>query len=187
MDTRSKKSTDTLNKQKRIVIPLRSAIKWLVRLRRSPRAIAGGFALGTFIAFTPTIGFQIVLAIFFATVLKMNRPAAIVTVWITNAATMAPIYTFNYWVGSFLWSGPQISEVYKTFAAITVQLLTMNVWEMQRQFKTVLELGTEIVIPLVIGSFLVGICAALLVYALSIALIHTILVKRAKKHTLDPR
>ena len=67
-------------KKKRIVIPYRSVIKWLVRLRRSPRAIAGGFALGTFVAFTPTMGIQFVIVFFLATILNLNRPDSFVTV-----------------------------------------------------------------------------------------------------------
>jgi uncharacterized protein (DUF2062 family) len=174
-------------RKKRIVLPFRSVLKWLVRLRRSPRAIAGGFALGTFIAFTPTIGFQIGLVILLATAFNLNRPAAIVTVWITNVATMAPIYTFNYWVGSFIWSGPNVSEVYKAFVAITLQLMKMDIWEIKRQFSTVLSLSTEIVIPLTIGSLIVGLIASILVYLLSLSLIYTILVKRVKKQKLTSR
>lgn len=187
MSGQPNKGIKTLKKSKRIVIPFRSAIKWLVRLRRSPQAIAGGFALGTFIAFTPTIGFQIALVLFLATVFNFNRPAAISSVWITNAATMAPVYTFNYWVGSFIWPGPDVSEVHKTFVNITLQLLKMDVWEMQRQFRTVLDLGSDIIIPLIIGSFLVGIGAAVFVYLLAISLLYTLLAKRAKKHRLDNR
>ena len=172
---------------KRIVIPFRSVFKWLVRLRRSPRAIAGGFALGVFVAFTPTLGFQIVLVIFLATFLNLNRPAAILSVWITNAATMAPIYTFNYWIGSFLWSGPPVGEVYKTFVSIGMQLLKMDFWAFKEQFDTILGLSTAIVAPLLIGSTIVGFIAASLAYLTAIALIHTILKKRRRKRSLDNR
>ena len=171
----------TKRRRKRIVIPFRSVFKWLVRLRRSPRAIAGGFALGVFIAFTPTIGFQILLVILLTTLFNLNRPAGILSVWITNAATMAPIYTFNYWIGSFFWSGPPIAEVYETFVAITIKLLKLDIWAFKEQFDTILGLSTAIVIPLIIGSFVVGLSAALLVYLCAITLIQTVLEKRKKK------
>ncbi len=109
-------------KKKRIVIPYRSVVKWLVKLRRSPQAIAGGFALGTFVAFTPTMGIQFFIAMILATLLNMNRPAAFVMIWITNIATVAPIYTFNYWVGSIFWEGPSVNEVYRTFMDLTAKL-----------------------------------------------------------------
>jgi len=173
--------------KRRIVIPFRALLKWLARLRRSPRAIAGGFALGAFIAFTPTVGFQIILVIFLTTLFNLNRPAGILSVWITNAVTMAPIYTFNYWVGSFFWSGPPVAEVYKTFAAAGVQLIKMNIWAFKEQFDTMLGLSSTIFIPLLIGSVIVGIIAAALTYLVAISLIYTVLTKRRKKQVLTNR
>ncbi len=172
-------------KQKqRIVIPFRAVFKWLVRLRRSPRAVAGGFALGVFIAFTPTIGLQIIIVIFLGTLLNLNRPAAIIAVWITNVATMVPIYTFNYWVGSLIWEGPPVTEVYKTFAAMGAQLVTLNFWDFWEQFEFMLGLSTSIIIPLLIGSLLVGIICAALTYLVCMSVIRMALKKRQKKRLL---
>jgi uncharacterized protein (DUF2062 family) len=168
-------------KSKRIVIPYRSLIKWLVRLRRSPRAISGGFALGTFIAFTPTIGVQFAIVIFLATLLNLNRPAALIAIWITNAATMAPIYTFNYLIGTFVWPGPPVSEVYGTFQQLALTLLRLEVWDMFNQFAEVINLGREIIIPLLIGSTIVGLLSAALVYAISQRLISYLMARREKR------
>lgn len=168
-------------KKKRIIIPFRSVFKWLVRLRRSPRAIAGGFTLGTFIAFTPTIGFQIPLVIFIATILNLNRPAAVLSVWITNAATMAPIYAFNYWVGSLFLPGPPVSEVYDTFVKVAKELVKIDIWKLREQFSTMVALTSEIIVPLTIGSIIVGLAAAVLTYLVSITLIHTFLSRKQRK------
>lgn len=159
-------------------------LKWLVRLRRSPKAIAGGFALGTFVAFTPTFGIQIGIVVILATLLNVNRPAALVTIWITNAATIAPIYTFNYWVGSFFFSGPAVSEVYKSFLDLAARLVKMQVWEMLDQFLVVMTMGREIIIPLIVGSTIVGLVAALIVHLLAMVTIRYILVKRNRKRLL---
>lgn len=169
--------------KKRIVIPYRSAIKWLVRLRRSPRAISGGLALGTFVAFTPTIGVQFAIVIFLATIFNLNRPAALLTIWITNAATMAPIYTFNYFIGTLFWSGPPVREVYGTFQELAINLLRFEIWDMLEQFKAVLQLGREIIIPLLIGSTIVGLLAAGLTYLISHSLIRYMLARREQKRT----
>ena len=171
-------------KKKRIVIPYRSAIKWLVRLRRSPRAIAGGFALGTFVAFTPTVGVQIFIVMFLATVLNLNRPAAFVAIWITNIATVAPIYTFNYWVGSLFWQGPSVQDVYRTLLELTARLARMNLWDILDQFREVMSLGREIFIPLVIGSVIVGAVAAACAYLVSFALIRYLTIRRNRKRKL---
>lgn len=128
----------SIEKRKRIVIPYRPVIKWIVRLRRSPRAIAGGLALGTFVAFTPTVGVQFAIAIFLATLLGMNRPASLVTIWITNPATIAPVYTFNYWVGKLIWPGPPVGEVYGSFVDLAAKLLSLDVWDFFDQFRTVI-------------------------------------------------
>lgn len=171
-------------KKKRIIIPYRSFIKWLVRLRRSPRAIAGGFALGTFVAFTPTMGIQFFIVMFLATILNMNRPAAFVTIWITNIATVTPIYTFNYWVGSLFWEGPSVKEVYRTFMGLTAKLARMDLWHIMDQFRVVRSLGQEVIIPLLIGSVIVGVIAAVLVYLASFGLISYLSIRRNRKRVL---
>lgn len=168
----------------RVVIPYRPVLKWIVRLRRSPRAIAGGFALGTFVAFTPTFGVQFGIALLLATFLNVNRPAAFVTVWITNVVTLAPIYTFNYWVGSLFFSGPSVAEVYKVFLALTAKLVKIEIWEMLDQFRVLMGLGREIIIPLILGSCIVGSVVAVIVYMFSMLVIRYILVVRARKRKL---
>ncbi len=170
---------------KKIIIPYRPVIKWLVRLRRSPRAIAGGFALGTFVALTPTIGIQFFIVIFLATFLNLNRPAAFLTIWITNVATMAPIYTFNYWIGSFFWEGPTVGEVYRVLLDLTAKVMKMNVWDLVDQFRIVAVLSRDVIIPLIIGSVIVGLIAAALVYISSMALLRYLLTKKHKKRILN--
>lgn len=168
----------------RIIIPYRSVLKWLVRLRRSPRAIAGGFALGAFVAFTPTIGVQFGIALVLATLLNVNRPASFVTIWITNVVTMAPIYTFNYWVGSLFISGPAVSEVYKVFLDLTAKLVKIEIWDMLDQFKVLMGLGREIIVPLIAGSLIVGTVVAGIIYLLSMLAIRYFLMVRARKRTM---
>ena len=171
-------------RRRRIVIPFRAVFKWLVRLRRSPRAVAGGFAVGTFIAFTPTFGVQIFLAIFLATLINVNRPAAVVAVWITNVATLVPIYTFNYWIGSLIWPGPPVAEVYRTFGTMAANLLKLDIWDFLEQFEIMRSLSTAIVAPLFIGSFIAGSIAALLTYIVSLKILGTLLKKRREKRVL---
>ena len=137
-----------------------------------------------FIAFTPTLGVQIVLALFIATLINVNRPAAAVTVWITNVATMVPIYTFNYWVGSLIFSGPPVREVYGTFADLGARLVKLEIWNLRDQFEIMLTLSSSIFIPLLIGSLIVGLAAALLTYLSALIIIRAFLRKRSKKRVL---
>ena len=170
----------------RVVIPFRAILKWLVRLRRSPRAIAGGFALGTFIAMTPTFGIQLGIAILLATFMNVTRPAAMLAVWVSNVATIAPIYTFNYGVGKMFCGGPDVKVVYATFLDVAAKLVKFEIWEMFDQFEVVMGLGREIVIPLVVGSILVGLVCGFIAYLLSMVLLQIVLVYYRRRKGLPP-
>ena len=71
-----------------------------IRIRGEPREIGLGFALGLFIGMSPSMGFQMALAIFFAALLKWNKISAAVAVWITNPVTAPLIYSMNYLIGA---------------------------------------------------------------------------------------
>src|SRR5210317_2635894 len=109
-----------------IFLRLLPVLRWLIRLRGSPQAIAGGFSLGLFIALTPTIGLQIVLAFFLATALNVNRPAAVLAVWITNPITIPAIFSINYWLGSLVWEGPSVIVVSNRLFELASQLTTFD-------------------------------------------------------------
>ncbi len=59
------------------------------------RAIKGGLVLGVFVALTPTIPFQMLLAALGALPWKLNLAVALVACWITNPITLVPIYLFS--------------------------------------------------------------------------------------------
>lgn len=82
--------------------PLGKAYDRFIRIRGNPREIGLGFALGVFLGFTPTMGIQLALAVFFASLLKWNKYAAAIGVWITNPVTAPFIYGFTYFVGNRL-------------------------------------------------------------------------------------
>ncbi len=58
----------------------------------SPHRIALGVALAMFVAFLPLIGIQTAVAIGLAALFRANKAVCIPIVWITNPATMWPIY-----------------------------------------------------------------------------------------------
>jgi len=65
-------------------------------------ALAGGLALGLFVAFTPTIPFQMLLATLGALFLSVNLPVAVLACWVTNPLTALPIYLAARRLGEFL-------------------------------------------------------------------------------------
>lgn len=175
----------TQKKRRNLLLKIRPILRWVLKLRASPKAIAGGLGLGTFIAFTPTVGVQLIIAFFTATLFNMNRPASILPVWITNPVTVAPIYTFNYWLGLRFCEGPPLSEVSGLFLDIGKTMARLDVWDFKEQFLAVLNMGKEILVPLLLGSLIIGAVAGVLVYGVSLKLLSLFLSRRADKRLLN--
>ncbi len=64
-----------------------------------PHRLAMGLAIGMFITFTPTVGFQMALVVFFAWLLRANKVVGLPLVWISNPATIVPIFYVCYRIG----------------------------------------------------------------------------------------
>jgi len=168
----NKKYTPKRLRQK-ILIYLRR----LIRLRSTPRAIGLGCALGIFIAFTPTVGIQILLAAFLSSIFSANQPVAIIFVWVTNPFTFPFVYGFTYWVGNFFWSGPPLSKVKGILMKTDYALDKEEVWAFYDRLKTVISLWRDVFIPLTIGGIIVGIIAGSVAYMIVLQVIG-----RYKKH-----
>lgn len=139
-----------------------------VRLLRSPGApkeIAGGMALGLFIALLPIMGLQMPVAVAVAELLRrlahihLSRIAAAAGVWLTNPVTAAPIYGLCYVIG-------------RPFA----RLLLPASQERAGAEAASLELealsftgpgALEVILGLIIGGVVLGVPAAWLGYRLT--------------------
>lgn len=75
------------------------------------KSVSAGFAIGVFIALTPTIGVQIPLIILAALCMRVNIPVAIAASWITNPLTAPVIYPLQYRLGLWLSGAPNINEL----------------------------------------------------------------------------
>ncbi|MGS2738661.1 DUF2062 domain-containing protein [Sinomicrobium sp. M5D2P17] len=71
-------------------------------LEGSPKQIAGGFALGSFIGMMPIPGLQLFVSLGLASCIGVNKKAACLAVFNTNLFTGAFIFAFNYWLGKTL-------------------------------------------------------------------------------------
>ncbi len=69
------------------------------------KAVVPAVALGIFVAFIP-LPIHPLLAAGGAILIRVNLPIALVTVWINNPLTIAPIYYSGYVLGSFLLGQP---------------------------------------------------------------------------------
>jgi len=70
----------------------------------SASSFGNGLTLGTFIAFTPTMGLQMPIAAVCAYFLKVNLPSALLACWITNPVTAGIIYPLEYQLGHWVHS-----------------------------------------------------------------------------------
>ena len=140
----------------RVGAQLARFLRWLVMLRGSPEAIARGVAVGVFIAFTPTVGLQILLATGLATLLGASRPAAILFTTITSPPTFVPVYAFTYWVGNFFWSGPPVAEVTTTLAELLERMAGFHWSEVGEQVRVAAAMTREALVPFWIGGILAG-------------------------------
>lgn len=70
--------------------------------RIDKKSISGGLALGLFVAFTPTIPFQMLLTVCGGLYFRVNLPIALVACWVTNPLTAVPIYTAAWRLGKYI-------------------------------------------------------------------------------------
>ncbi len=124
-----------------------------IRLRGTPDEIAKGFALGIFIGMTPTFGFQMVLAVFFAFLLRENKLAAVIGVWITNPVTAPFIYAAEYEFGRRLLGMERVS------------------FHIDFTFDSLMALSWDVLIPLTIGSLVFGVLCTWISYAVVLRMI----------------
>lgn len=93
-------------------VAARRELRWLGRMLEDPfllhlnrRSVAGGAAVGLFVAFMP-IPVQMILAAVLAIVLRVNLVISIALVWISNPLTMPAMFYFTYMVGTWLIGTP---------------------------------------------------------------------------------
>ena len=160
---------------------LRRFLNWLIRLRGSPQAIARGVAIGVIVAFTPTIGFQTLITLGIATLLNANRPVSIVPTWLTNPVTIPPVYAFTYYLGSFLWAGPDPAEVTRAMAAAAKELESLDLLAIRAQLGVFLDLGMDVFMPMWIGGLIVGAVAAAIAYPLTLRTVERLRERRRRR------
>ena len=135
-----------------------------IRLRGTKEEVARGMALGVFIGMTPTMGIQMPIALFVAMLLKENKIAAMLGVWISNPATAIPIYTFNFHLGKYILGTPS---------------LTMPDFSSMQEM---MKLGHDFLLPLLLGCFVSGVVSAAIAYVATLKAYQFFRMEREKLH-----
>ncbi len=130
----------------------------------SPEDIAGGLAVGFLVAFSPTLGIQILLSYFIATALKVSRAAALIPIWITSPVTMTPMYAFTYQIGAWFVDGPSVKHVQRQLTGLVRRMDGYDTFDVPSRIREAMTISGDIILPMFIGGFLVGGLCALISY-----------------------
>lgn len=109
------------------------------------RWVVPAFAIGLFVAFMPVVGHTLI-AILIALALRVNLPVAAVSTWVSNPATMFPMYYFAYRLGS------------------TLLGLELQPFEFEASLNWLTHTFVNIWQPMLLGSVLLGAATAIVGY-----------------------
>jgi hypothetical protein len=135
---------------------LKIYLRCVLGLEGDPRWIARSFAVGVFIAVSPIYGTHTLTVLILIPLLRLH-PAAALIGSLLNIPPIAPlVYGSAFTLGSLLigaWHG---------FAALP------GSWEEWCRVATSWDGVEHILLPLALGSVLIGFCAAIIAYAVSL-------------------
>ncbi len=157
--------------------------KWIKKIKeslfnhdKSPEAKAFSVALGVFIAFSPFMGFHILMAIASCALFsKLDKPLVVGFTLTNNWWTMIPIYGTGLWIGETLLKSQH-------FDITTVK------WEMFRlrhilngeTFSYITSYLKPMVLPFFIGSMVFAIVATIVSYYISLFILKKNITKHQK-------
>lgn len=130
----------------------------LLHLEGDPAYVAKGFALGSFIGMMPVPGFQMLISLAIASIIKVHKTAAIIGVFNTNVGTGLFVFAFNYWLGKTLLG---LSPSFHFPETVNIHF-----------FSTILSAGSEVFFSMLVGGIITGIVSWLFSYHLILFLLN---------------
>lgn len=170
------------------MIPLRYILKRIrvffvyrvLHVNDTPHRIALGVAIGMLIAWTPTMGFQMILTVLLSALFGANKLVGVPFVWISNPLTAGPIYGPNFLIGKLMLGGNyQAPNFY-------VVLYASGGWWGEVMINRIIawwEATWKVFAPLWLGSFVVGVLVGGLTY---FAVRYAVVAYRTHRHLKHP-
>jgi len=158
-----KEIVDTSGESKGLLQRLRHQVIALAKEKDPPHRIALGGALGIFIGLLPIMGIQMAVVSILAIPLRGNLKAAIAGVWISNPITFIPLYFANYKFGLLFFSNNKVG--WEEFSSVIKLAARWNWGDVSASMANLMDMGTNILIPLWGGSAILGILFAPVTYA----------------------
>jgi len=134
---------------------IRSQLTTVLHLQEPPHRTALAFALGVFIAFSPTYGLHTLSAIFFAWAFRLNFAAILLGNFVNNPWTTVPILGATLWTGFFLLGMPELPAI---------------AWD-DLSTEALYEVLMPYLLPFALGACMLSLLGALIAYPLGLFLI----------------
>ena len=146
---------------------IKTAFKRLLILNETPERISLAFSLGVLLAFSPLIGLHTILALLVAFIFGLNRFAILLGVFVNNPYTLIPIYAAGTWLGRlFVGSSSRFSLPHLNLHALTNGVFWMQLAGQWQSIK-----------PLVLGSSILSIIAAITSYVFCLRIIRQVRIR----------
>ncbi len=144
----------------------------ILSLDDTPHRIALGVAVGIFVTWTPSMPFQMVLVVALSWLLGANKFVGVPLVWISNPATLVPIYAPNYIIGCWI-----MGRSHNAWSVIGNAISFQGSW--WDRIYTWYSTMTSIFWELWIGSLVVALILGVMTY---FAMYRMIVVYRGRLH-----
>jgi uncharacterized protein (DUF2062 family) len=119
---------------------VRDRLRSLVALNDPPHKLALAFALGVFVAFSPTLGLHVITCLALGWIFRLNKLVILTASFINNPWTVVPLY------GVCIWFGLKITGHDATVPQIAWNELTLaNSYDVLKPFLWSYLVGTLIV------------------------------------------
>lgn len=183
---------------KTAVFGLNKLCRKIVRASGTPHQIALGIAIGFFFGVLPVPG-QYLFAVVACTLCRANRVVAFLPVWLSNPATVVPLYTFNYWIGWLLAGGPGVGRIREALNTCLPEMNDASVdfvahpylWSKEwlhdtwaniaENHEMMASLGWDALVPLYVGSCVVGLALGAVSYYGTLCVMRTVSARIADK------
>ena len=142
----------------------------VLHINDTPHSIALGIALGVFVAWTPTLGFQMLMVLILTAIFRANGRVALPFVWISNPFTFFAIYFPNFWLGHHLLSlfiDRSNANFDRALQSLHSPLLAVQKFFQGTITKELTSFLLENSLDLWIGSIIMGLFLGALSYILS--------------------
>lgn len=125
---------------------VRILFRQILASRARKSEMAGGAAIGMFVAWLPIFGIQSYVCLALAALLKKNPLMAVLVSWLNNPLTALPMYGLCFWLGRWFYPG----DVRFDLSSMTLTAAVVA--------------GRDLIIPLVIGGVILGLLSAAVGY-----------------------